>query len=120
MTTFNTGRQAEAAAVGYLKTKSFEILAQNWRTRYCEIDIVAQKSNKKNKTVYFVEVKYRKTSAFGGGLDYILAKKLKQMRFAAEMWVSENNWNGDYSLAAIEVSGPDFIITQFIDQLITN
>lgn len=111
----STGRQAEDAAAQYLSSKKFEILSQNWRTRWCEIDIVA----KKKKIVYFVEVKYRKSSDFGGGLEYITPTKLKQMKFAAEFWVSNNDWSGDYRLSAIEVSGIDFKIRDFLQQLDT-
>ncbi len=110
MTTTNTGRAAENAAAEYLKSKGYKILEQNWRTRWCEIDIVAKKDNK----VYFVEVKYRKSAAWGSGLEYITPKKLKQMRFAAEFWVSNNNWSGDYYLSAIEVMG-DNHVTEHIE-----
>jgi len=111
----STGRQAEDAATEYLRSKKFEVLSQNWRTRWCEIDIVARKK----KIVYFVEVKYRKSSDFGGGLEYITPTKLKQMKFAAEFWISNNGWTGDYRLSAIEVSGLDFKITDFLRQLDT-
>lgn len=113
MTTTSTGRQAEQAAADYLAKKGYKILDQNWRTRWCEIDIVAQKKN----TVYFVEVKYRKSTAWGSGLDYITPAKLKQMRFAAEFWVSTNDWNGDYSLLAIEVSGENFNVNDVISEI---
>lgn len=109
----STGRQAEDAAAEYLQSKKFEVLSQNWRTRWCEIDIVA----KKKKIIYFVEVKYRKTADFGGGLDYITHGKLKQMKFAAEFWISNNDWSGDYRLSAIEVDGLDFEITKFIESI---
>jgi Holliday junction resolvase-like predicted endonuclease len=88
-------------------------LNQNWRTKWCEIDIVAQKT----QTIYFVEVKYRKSAAWGSGLEYITSKKLKQMQFAAMFWVTENNWDGDYSLAAVEVTGPAFKITNFLPEV---
>lgn len=110
MTNFSHGHDAEAAAVEYLKQNNYEILDQNWRTRYCEIDIVVKKA----KTIYFVEVKYRVSNAQGMGFDYITPKKLKQMRFAAEMWVQEHNWAGDYELAAIEASGLDYKVTNFL------
>ena len=113
MSNFSHGRASEEAAVEYLKLQKFEIVEQNYRTRYCEIDIVANK----NKTVYFVEVKYRQSSVQGTGLDYITPKKLKQMRFAAEMWVQEHDWKGDYELSAIEVSGKDFKVVEFISQI---
>jgi uncharacterized protein (TIGR00252 family) len=113
MTNFAAGREAEAATAEFLKKKSYKIVAQNWRTRWCEIDVVAQKG----KAVYFCEVKYRTSSREGGGLDYITPKKLRQMRFAAEFWVADNSWPGGYQLLAVEVSGPQFDISAFVDDI---
>ena len=113
MTTFDTGRQAESAAAEYLKKRGYAIVAQNWRTRWCEIDVIAQKG----KVVYFCEVKYRLTGRQGGGLEYITPQKLRQMSFAAEAWVHLSGWKGEYQLAAIEVSGPGFEITNFVEDI---
>lgn len=113
MTAFDTGREAEAKAAAYLRRKGCAIVSQNWRTRFCEIDIIAQR----DKVVYFCEVKYRRTNNQGAGLDYITPKKLQQMRFAAESWVHLTGWKGEYQLCAIEVSGPDFQITNVIKDL---
>ncbi len=110
MTTVATGQQAEVAAVKYLEQLGYKILEHNWRTRYCEIDIVVQK----DKVVHFIEVKYRVRDAQGSGLDYITSHKLRQMQFAAELWVSQYGWAGDYLLGAIEVSGPAFVVTDFL------
>lgn len=114
MTATSTGRAAEDAAAEFLKTKGYKIIDQNWRTKMCEIDIVA----KKKKVLYFVEVKYRKSDSFGGGLEYITPKKLDQMKFAAKYYVSENKWSGDYRLSAVEVSGRDFRVVDHIENLI--
>ncbi len=111
-TTF-IGRTAESAAADYLKKQGFKLIGRNWRTRFCEIDIIASK----NKSVYFVEVKYRNSDGQGKGLDYVTDKKLTQMRFAAENWVRENDWNGDYQLSAIEVFGDDYDITGFVENI---
>lgn len=108
-----SGKEAEKIAAQYLEGLGFKILSQNWRTRVCEIDIVAKKSSQ----IYFVEVKYRLNSGQGTGLDYITPKKLKQMEFAANIWVSENSWPGDYCLAALEVSGDEYKITNFLTEL---
>ena len=113
MTNFSHGQAAEAAAVEYLGQQGFKILEQNYRTRYCEIDIVAGKG----KVIYFVEVKYRMSNAQGTGLDYITPKKLNQMKFAAKMWAQEHDRKGDYELSAIEVSGLDYKITNFLPEL---
>lgn len=102
MKTTEQGRTAESAVARRLEAESYKIIAQNWRTRRCEIDLVATK----NKIVYFVEVKYRVAESQGDGFEYITARKLKQIRFAAEIWIAENNWSGDWRLLAAAVSGP--------------
>lgn len=110
MSTTDTGRYAEAAAATYLMRRGYRIVAQNWRTRWCEIDIVAQKGD----AIHFVEVKYRRSADWGRGLEYITKAKQKQMYFAAAFWIARHKWTGNATLAAVEVSGPDFVITQFI------
>jgi ribonuclease HII len=109
----NSGKQAEKVAAEYLEKQGYKILAKNWRTRMCEIDIVASK----DKCVYFVEVKYRKSLDWGSGLDYITSAKQKQMNFAAEMWLSQNKWSGECSLAALEVAGEDYQVTSFLTEI---
>lgn len=113
MSNYDTGHQAEKLAAEYLEEKGYKIMELNWKTRYCEIDIVAQK----NKTVYLTEVKHRITNEYGAGLEYITSKKLKQMKFAAEMWVNQNSWSGDYQLAAIELVGITYEVTSFLTEL---
>lgn len=107
------GRQAEDLAAQYLSAKGHELLAQNWRNRWCEIDIVAKKA----RSIHFVEVKYRASSSHGSGLEYITPTKLKQMKYAALHWVSENQWEGDYQLDAIEVAGDSGAI-KFVENVI--
>ena len=113
MNTTAIGRRAEAAAAEFLRQKGCKVVVQNWRTRLCEIDIVAVRAG----VAYFCEVKYRQSSRQGFGLDYITPKKLAQMRFAAESWVHRHAWRGEYQLCAIEVSGPQFHITAVVKNL---
>jgi uncharacterized protein (TIGR00252 family) len=111
MTTTETGRQAEKIASDYLKKQGYKTLAHNWRTRWCEIDIVAVK----DKVVFFVEVKYRLKSDWGDGLEAITNKKLQQMTFSADLWVQQNNWPGDYRLAVISATGQPPEVIDFIE-----
>lgn len=113
MTHVADGRAAESAAADYLVRSGFEIVVRNWRTRMCEIDIVARKDTE----VYFCEVKYRRTINQGRGLDYVTPQKLRQMEFAARTWVHHHAWRGDYRLCAVEVSGSNFDVTAFVDDL---
>lgn len=107
------GRRAEAAASVYLEMRGYQIIERNFRRPRCEIDIIAQKDG----VAFLVEVKYRATQAQGGGLEAITASKLRQMRFAAEVWAQETKWTGQYQLAAIELEGPQFAVLQFADDL---
>lgn len=107
------GERAEKRVAAYLKAEGYKILDRNWKTRWCEIDIVAQK----DKCVYFVEVKYRTSTDQGGGLDYITSQKLRKMELAARSWVEISGWQGEHTLSAAEVSGPDFEI-EFIEEVL--
>jgi uncharacterized protein (TIGR00252 family) len=109
-TTF-IGKKAEARVAEFLNNEGYKILAQNWRTKVCEIDVVA----KKEDIVYFIEVNYRSSEKQGGGLEYITPKKLNQIHFAAQIWVQQNNWNGDYRLLAAAVSGSEGISVVELD-----
>lgn len=82
-TTRQIGDLSESIASSYLKKQGYEVISRNWKTKYCEIDIVA----KRDEIYYFVEVKHRKTSRQGDGLDAITPKKLRQMAFAAKLYV---------------------------------
>ncbi|HSW81605.1 MAG TPA: YraN family protein [Candidatus Saccharimonas sp.] len=109
------GRLAEDAAATFLRGKGFDILAQNWRTRWCEIDVVANK----NSRVYFVEVKYRGNSQWGSGLEYITPRKLMQMHFAAEFWIASHGQRGAraYALSAIELTDNPPQVTQWLEDV---
>lgn len=106
MLTTSIGRLAEDAVCEYLQNKNFDIIAQNWRTRYCEIDIVAYKK----RVIYFVEVKYRNNVNHGNGFEYITDQKVNRMHRAAELWVAKNNWYGSYTVSAASVTGVDYKI----------
>lgn len=110
MTSKQTGDQAERAVEAYLLANGYRILDRNWRHRRAEIDIVAAKDG----TAYFVEVKYRRTTRFGRGFEYITAAKQRQMGFAADLWLVKNRWYGPYMLAAAEVTGPRFAVTGYV------
>ena len=111
VSTTNTGQKAEQAAALYLEMRGYKVLERNWRRPRCEIDIIAEKDTMK----YFVEVKYRYDNEQGGGLEAITPAKLRQMRHAAEMWVEESEYSGQYVLSAIEIGGPTFAVLNFID-----
>ncbi len=104
MKTTAIGQSAEAAVAKHLAQSGYKILAQNWKTKLCEIDIVAINGD----IIYFVEVKYRASTEQGSGLEHITQQKLNQIKFAVRVWCQSNSWDGDCRILATEVSGPNF------------
>ena len=113
MKTTVAGQSAEFAVAEQLKSAGYKILARNWRTRVCEIDIVA----KKDQIVYFVEVKYRSNPAQGDGLAYITPQKLKKLYFSARVWVQATGWDEDYRLlvASVTSDGRYFLLAKIVE-----
>lgn len=113
-----SGRRAEEVAQKWLEDKyGLRMIAKNWRTRTCEIDLIMQKGN---DFVAFVEVKYRASNYGGGGIDSITKTKLRKMYHGANEWTAKQTELGllddeiEMRLSAIEISGSDFKITKFI------
>lgn len=102
VTTKQIGNDAEDIAARYLWQLGHNIIDRNWRTKFCEIDIVSQAGD----TIYFTEVKYRKNDKAGGGLAAITPKKQRQMKFAAEFYALKNRLKDiNLRLVAIDVAG---------------
>ncbi|MDO8336050.1 MAG: ribonuclease HII [Candidatus Saccharibacteria bacterium] len=111
--TSTAGRIAEDAAATHLEGLGFRIIDKNWRTKLCEVDVVAQKDS----IVHLIEVKYRKIASHGDGLNAITPKKLKQMKFAARVWQHWHSHNGDIQLDAISMSGTPPVVDDFLENL---
>lgn len=110
-TTKAIGDMAEDEVANYLVRNGHEIIHRNWKTKYCEIDIVSRKQN----TLYFTEVKYRKRADQGGGLAAITPTKLSKMKFAVKLYVqSRHAENLDQSLAVCSVTGEPPQVNEFI------
>jgi len=102
ITTKKIGDEAEGVAAKYLISLGHDIIDRNWRTKYCEIDIVSRDKG----IIYFTEVKYRKKSEQGGGLAAITPKKFRQIRFAAEYYAAVHDLNNvDLRLMAMALGG---------------
>lgn len=101
-TTKSIGDTAEEIAAQYLMTNGHVIVERNWKTKFCEIDIISQKNN----TIYFSEVKFRRTQIHGGGLEAVTDKKQQQMKFAAEFYMASKKLiDADVLLTVISMSG---------------
>lgn len=108
-TTKSIGNASETVVCNYLESHNYEIVARNWRTKWCEIDIVAHKHG----TLYFVEVKHRKNDKAGDGLAAITPKKLKQMTFAAKLYAVAHS-GSNLQLAVASTAGEPPQLVEFL------
>lgn len=102
VTTRSIGDISENAAAEELIRQGHTIIDRNWKTKYCEIDIIS----KNGDTIYFTEVKHRKNAKHGDGLDAITPTKQRQMTFAARMYAQAHKFTDmNLQLVAIATSG---------------
>lgn len=110
--TTRVGRIAEAKVADFLGSEAHQIVALNWKTPHCEIDIISIKDDK----IYFTEVKYRQNSTHGDGFAAITPQKLRAINFAAESFLQLNKIsNLRPILQAAAVHGKDYIIDDIIE-----
>ncbi len=111
ITTKHIGDTAETEVANYLVRHRHNIIDRNWKTKFCEIDIVSRRDD----TIYFTEVKYRKKADQGGGLAAITPKKLRQMKFAAELYNLQHESQYNLILAASSVSGDPMVVDIWLE-----
>jgi putative endonuclease len=80
------GTDGERAAEKYLRRQRYTILLRNYRCRAGEVDLIALD----RRTVVFVEVKTRTQVGFGSPLEAVDPRKQRQIRRAAQYYLSEN------------------------------
>ncbi|MCK5179180.1 MAG: YraN family protein [Candidatus Omnitrophica bacterium] len=73
------GRAGEDVAVMFLEREGYHILRRNFRNKLGEIDIIA----KDHDTVCFIEVKTRKSDAFGSPFESVTKAKQRKIIYVA-------------------------------------
>lgn len=97
MNTKQIGDFGEDAAVDFLENSGYEILERNFRLKFGEIDIIAEK----NGCTVFAEVKTRRSNAFGEPSEYVDYKKQQRIKMTAAVYADVEN--ADMRFDVIEV-----------------
>ncbi len=106
------GNEGEILAVDFLVNKGYQIVAQNYRSGYGEIDIIAREGS----CLVFVEVKSKTSVQFGHPEEAVDDRKARKVIGVAEAYVLENNWDGRIRFDVISILlGENPRITQFED-----
>lgn len=112
ITSKQLGDRGEQVVVDYLVTAGHEIVARNYKTKLFEVDIVSRK----DRALYFTEVKYRGSNDFGAGLDFIDKKKQEKMRLAIAGFLATHPEYADFrSTLAVAAVGKDFCLEEWFE-----
>lgn len=80
------GRWGEQVAVQWLEQQGFRLLARNWCRCEGEIDLIAMQGT----TLVFIEVKTRRSEAFGTAEESVDERKRRQLARLAQHYLDEN------------------------------
>lgn len=99
------GGFGERVARAHLEAKGYAILGRNFRTRDCEIDLIARDGD----AVVFVEVRTRRGAYRGMAALSVTKGKMRKLRNAVERYVEAHPEVGDSPLridvVAVELDG---------------
>lgn len=94
------GDMGEALAREFLKAAGYVVLNTNFRCRFGEIDIIARDK----EYIVFIEVKYRRSLAFGYPKEAVIKSKQATIRRVAEAYIQKHNLAGsDFRFDVIEI-----------------
>lgn len=82
------GARGEEAAVRFLQGNGLMVVERNWRCREGEIDVIAL--DEQADTLVVVEVKTRRSTAFGSPVDAVTPAKAARLRRLAALWLREH------------------------------
>lgn len=88
------GKFYEATVAEYLRKKGYNIIKQNYWTRFSEIDIIAEDKNK--PLLVFVEVKARDINKRVHPFEAVDERKQRKIIMAAQQYLAENNIKNVY------------------------
>lgn len=97
------GAWGEAKAAEYLRRKGYALVAQGYRSRFGEIDLIV----KNRKFLVFAEVKLRKNADFARAREYVDFRKQERIRTTASVYLSENPTGLQPRFDVIEIYAPD-------------
>lgn len=91
------GRCGEELAAAFLKRQGYRIIKRNFKSRFAEIDIIAQKGRK----LCFIEVKSRASTNFGLPCEAVQFPKQERIRKLAECFIRD--FEGDYEEISFDI-----------------
>ena len=96
------GSAGEYAALAFLEAQGCKLIARNWHCPFGEIDLIV----KHGKILVFVEVRYRRSNAFGGAAASITPAKLAKLSRSIDYYLQTHKLgNPSCRLDAVLIEG---------------
>ncbi|MDP3883129.1 MAG: YraN family protein [Candidatus Staskawiczbacteria bacterium] len=111
----DVGKIGEDLAREFLEKKRYKIIEQNYKTKYAEIDLIAEKSAGflNGKKLIFVEVRTKVGENFGSPEDTINKQKLWKVLQNAKSYTAFKKWDGPARIDAVcIVLNKDFSVSR--------
>lgn len=89
--TVSIGQSAEADAWQFLASKGYELVEKNFSCRSGEIDLIIRD----DKTLIFVEVRFRQNSLYGSGAETVTSAKRRRIIRTAGYFLQAKPDDGD-------------------------
>ena len=96
------GRWGEALAARWLEKQGDRLVAANWSCRFGEIDLICESG----PYLCFVEVKLRKSAAYGGAGEFVDRRKQEKLRTTAEIYLSQHPTELQPRFDVVEIYAP--------------
>jgi len=93
------GDEGERLAAEFLESQGYLIREKKWRSGHSEIDLIAEK----DEVLVFVEVKTRKSTAFGFPEESVSMAKQSHLARGAEFYLESCGWNGEIRFDIISI-----------------
>ena len=97
------GVPAENLAAAFLESRGLKVVERNYRCRFGEIDLIAASG----ATLVFVEVRARRSTAFGGAAASITAAKRRRLVAAARHYLARRRVAGACRFDVVLLQGDE-------------
>ncbi len=108
-----TGKKGEEIAAQYLTDAGYHVVETNWQSNHQEVDIIARNKD----LLVFVEVKTRRSAAYGNPEVFVTRAKQKMLIKAANHYIAFHKMNLEarFDIITILFNGAEYTMNHIQD-----
>lgn len=85
------GNWGEDLALQHMQRQGLKLIARNWRCKAGEIDLIMRQGPRSDGEIVFVEVRLRRKTSYGAGLETVAWQKQQKLIRAAQWYLGTTN-----------------------------